>query len=162
MLKRNLQSKITHLLNQFPAVVILGARQVGKTTLAKQIAPNWRYLDLEKPDDYDLISRDPVFFFQQFPQHVIIDEAQEYPGLFSVLRGVIDHHRDLKSRFILTGSSSPDILTGISESLAGRIAVIELGTLKANEIYKQPLSELYQLFTDKLHMALKRQGLSYG
>lgn len=62
MLSRNLATKIINLLNQFPAVVILGARQVGKTTLAKQITPNWQYFDLEKPEDYDLISRDTSFF----------------------------------------------------------------------------------------------------
>ncbi len=152
MLKRNLENKITKLLTQFPIVVILGARQVGKTTLAKLIAPHWRYIDLEQPDDYELISRDPVFFFQQFEKNLIIDEAQTFPALFSILRGVIDNHRDLKGRFILTGSSSPNILTSLSESLAGRVAIIELGTLKANEIYQQPLSEFYQLFTDKLHI----------
>ncbi len=150
MLKRNLQAKIERLLTQFPVVVILGARQVGKTTLAKQIAPDWRYFDLENPDNYDFITRDPSFFFQQFPQHLIIDEAQVYPELFSTLRGVIDQNRDQKGRFILTGSSSPDILTGISESLAGRIAIVELGTLKANEIYQKPLSEFYDIFKDKL------------
>lgn len=150
MLKRNLYPKIKLLLKQFPVVVILGARQVGKTTLAKQLAPDWRYFDLENPDHYELISRDPVYFFQQFPEHLIIDEAQEFPLLFSVLRGVIDNQRDLKGRFILTGSSSPDILTGISESLAGRVAIVELGTLKANEIYQKPLSDFYQIFTDTL------------
>lgn len=150
MLTRNIHSKVTHLLQQFPVVAILGARQVGKTTLAKQVAPGWRYLDLENPDDYALVSRDPSFFFQQFPQHIIIDEAQRLPELFAVLRGVIDEKREVKGRFILTGSSSPDILTAISESLAGRIATVKLGTLKANEIYQQPLSPFYQLFTDKL------------
>jgi hypothetical protein len=150
MLTRNIHSKVTHLLQQFPVVAILGARQVGKTTLAKQVAPGWRYLDLENPDDYALVSRDPSFFFQQFPHHIIIDEAQRLPELFAVLRGVIDEKRELKGRFILTGSSSPDILTAISESLAGRIATVRLGTLKANEIYQRPLSPFYQLFTDKL------------
>lgn len=150
MLKRNLESKITSLLKQFPAVALLGARQVGKTTLAKQLCPDWRYLDLENPDDAELIKRDPAFFFQQFPNHLIIDESQEYPELFSLLRGVIDNQRELKGRFILTGSSSPDILSAISESLAGRIAIVELGTLKANEIYQQPLSEFYQIFLEKL------------
>jgi predicted AAA+ superfamily ATPase len=152
MLKRNLQAKITNLLNQFPAVVILGARQVGKTTLAKQVAPDWRYLDMEQPDDFESIYRDPAFFFQQFSNHLIIDEAQEYPELFAILRGVIDKDRDKKGRFILTGSSSPDILSSVAESLAGRVAIVELGTLKANEIYQQPLSEFYQIFTDKLNI----------
>jgi predicted AAA+ superfamily ATPase len=150
MLKRNLEPKILRLLEQFPAVIILGARQVGKTTLAKQVAPHWKYVDLENPEDYIFISQDPSFFFQQFPHHIIIDEAQRFPELFSALRGVIDKNRHEKGRFILTGSSSPDILTAVSESLAGRIATVELGTLKTNEIYQQPLSPFYELFMDKL------------
>lgn len=150
MLTRNLQNKLDKLLQQFPIVAILGARQVGKTTLARQIAPHWHYMDLENPEEAEFIKRDPSFFFQQFSQDVIIDEAQTIPELFPVLRGVIDQKRSLKGRFILTGSSSPDLLENISESLAGRIATVELGTLKANEVYQQPLSEFYQLFSEKL------------
>lgn len=151
MLERNLRPKLERLLEQFPVVAIVGARQVGKTTLAKQLGADWRYIDLENPDDLELIKHDPGFFFQQFPERLIIDEAQVFPELFSILRGVIDQRRMTKGRFILTGSSSADLLHNISESLAGRIAVVELGTLKANEIYQKPLSEFYQLFHQKIH-----------
>ncbi|HVV68530.1 MAG TPA: ATP-binding protein [Gammaproteobacteria bacterium] len=151
MIYRNLFNKANQLLEQFPVIVLLGARQVGKTTLARQIRPNWRYLDLENPNDFELLTRDPVFFFKQFPENIIIDEAQEFPGLFAVLRGVIDQNRQTKGRFILTGSSSLELLTGISESLAGRIAILKLGTLKANELYQQPLSDFYKLFSQKLN-----------
>jgi uncharacterized protein len=149
-IKRNLFEKTANLLQQFPAVAILGARQVGKTMLAKSLGKNWQYFDLEKPSDFDRIHFDPEFFFQQHPQQIILDEAQEYPELFSVLRGVIDEQREKKGRFILTGSSSPEILRHISESLAGRLAIVELGTLKANEYYKQPLSSFYHLFLENL------------
>ncbi|MDO8953476.1 MAG: AAA family ATPase [Gammaproteobacteria bacterium] len=138
------------MLNHFPVVAILGARQCGKTTLSKQVSPDWHYIDLENPNDYDRIKYDPVFFFSQYPKNVIIDEAQLYPELFQVLRGVIDQDRQKKGRFILTGSSSPDLLTQISESLAGRIALVELGTLKVNEYAQQPLSKFYQLFDQPL------------
>jgi len=151
MLNRNVAPKVEQLLQQFPIVAIMGARQVGKTTLAKQLAPKWRYIDLQNPDDFELLERDPVLFFKQFPQDIIIDEAQIFSGVFPVLRGVIDQQREQKGRFILTGSSSPELLKNISESLAGRIAIVELGTLKANEIYQQPLSGLYDLFSEKLH-----------
>jgi predicted AAA+ superfamily ATPase len=151
MLKRNIFSKAQELLEQFPVVAVLGARQVGKTTLAKELAPDWRYIDLEYPDDINLIEPDPGFFFKQFPAHIIIDEAQILPELFPVLRSVIDADREQKGRFILTGSSSPDLLTSISETLAGRIAIIELGTFKANELYQQPLSPFYQIFIHKLN-----------
>jgi len=134
----------------FPVLAILGARQVGKTTLAKNLTAGWKYIDLEDPDHFDLISRNPKQFFNQYPQHVIIDEAQSFPELFSVLRGIIDSRRSEKGRFILTGSSSPQLLSHISETLAGRIGILELGTLKANEYYQKPLSPFYHLFMEKL------------
>ena len=84
----------------FPVVVILGARQCGKTTLAKQVVPHWKYIDLENPEDYARVSSDPSFFFKQFPEHIIFDETQAYSPLFNVLRGVIDADRQKKGRFI--------------------------------------------------------------
>lgn len=148
--KRNLEIKAQQLLGMFPVLAILGARQVGKTTLAKGMVDGWKYVDLENPDDFELISRNPTLFFKQYPQHVIIDEAQIYPELFPVLRGVIDLHRSAKGRFIITGSSSPELLSQVSETLAGRIGLVELGTLKANEYYQKPLSRFYDLFATKL------------
>ena len=65
--KRNLQKKLTKLLELFPVVVILGTHQCGKTTLAKTVGTNWKYIDLENPDDFERLSRDPIFFFKQFP-----------------------------------------------------------------------------------------------
>ena len=147
---RNLASKINSLLGMFPAVAIVGARQSGKTTLANMLKPDWLYLDLEKPSDFNRLDYDPEFFFQQNPKHIIFDEAQLSPKLFAILRGAIDSNRQELGRFILTGSSSPDLLTYISETLAGRIATVELGTLKANEIYQQPLSSFYQIFNKPL------------
>lgn len=90
---RAIFEKATFLLENFPALMILGARQVGKTTLAKQLRPEWSYLDLEKPHDFQLISADPEFFFSRHPEHLILDEAQEYGVLFKILRGVIDQNR---------------------------------------------------------------------
>ncbi|MHB1946657.1 MAG: AAA family ATPase [Gammaproteobacteria bacterium] len=66
---------------------MIGTRQVGKTTLAKTIAPHFTYFDLEKPSHYDQITHDPEFFFAQHPEHIILDEAQELPFLFNILRG---------------------------------------------------------------------------
>ena len=129
----------------FPVVAILGARQCGKTTLSKSLRPDWLYIDLENPSDFQRVMNDPEFFLQQNTTHVIIDEAQKVPLLFEILRGVIDQNRTQKGRFILTGSSSPELLKSISESLAGRIATIELGTFKTNELYAKPLSKFYHL-----------------
>ncbi len=145
-MQRNLTQRIESLLEQFPVVAIIGARQVGKTTLAKQLRSNWRYIDLQKPSDQDLILPDPEIFFKNYPDSVILDEAQTHPILFAVLRGIIDENRNVKGRFIITGSSSPELLKHLSESLAGRIAIVELGTLKMNEIAGTPLSDFYQWF----------------
>lgn len=137
------------MLELFPVVVLLGARQSGKTTLAQALRPQWLYLDLEKPSDFNRVDYDPEFFFQQHPQHIIIDEAQRLPSLFETLRSVIDQDRKHVGRFLLTGSSSPALLKNVSESLAGRVAIVELGTMKANEIFAMPLSPIYQLLADR-------------
>jgi len=150
MLSRNSAVKVNALLAVFPAVLILGVRQSGKTTLAKQVRADWKYFDLENNNDIDFISSDPGFFFQEYPGHTIIDEAQEFPGLFKHLRGVIDSDRDQKNRFILTGSSSPELIRHASESLAGRLGVVELGTLKMNELHQKPLPSFYQIFNQAL------------
>lgn len=81
------------------------------------------------------------------------------------MRGAIDEQRDIKGRFIITGSSSVELLQNVSESLAGRIAIIELGTLKANELFHEPLSEFYQLFKQPLHketFKLESQSRSFA
>lgn len=142
---RNISNKINKLLEMFPVVAIIGVRQCGKTTLSKALKPTWTYVDLEKPSDFNRLERDPEFFFQQNPQHVIIDEAQLLPKVFEILRSVIDSDRTSTGRFIVTGSSSPELIKHISESLAGRIATVELGTFKANELHALPLSPLYEI-----------------
>lgn len=145
--KRHLAPKVDQLLAMFPAVAVIGPRQCGKSTLVKQLRPDWKYYDLESPDDYQLITSDPISFFTLNTENVIIDEAQQYPELFRVLRGVIDANRKLKGRFLLTGSSSPEIVKGITESLAGRIATVEMWPFKQTERYDQRLPELYELIT---------------
>ena len=129
----------------FSVVVLLGPRQCGKTTLSRRVCPDWDYFDLENGDDLELISRDYSFFFKEHPAEVIVDEAQVSPNLFKEMRGVIDKNRDLKRRFILTGSSSAELKNNISESLEGRVGIIEMGTLKMNERYENPLPPVYSI-----------------
>jgi predicted AAA+ superfamily ATPase len=152
-IKRNLEEKLDKLLEFFPAVIILGVRQGGKTTLAKRLRPGWKYFDMEKGSDYDLVTEDFDFFFKENPDNLIIDEVQQVPRLFRELRGVIDKDRMKKGRFILTGSSSFQLLKNVSESLAGRVGIVELGTLKLNEFYRKPLSSFYEIFDSPLSPA---------
>ena len=122
MRERALFDRATKALRSYPAVVILGSRQVGKTTLAKQLAGSgkkpWVYLDLESPRDMVRLSDPESYLEDQRGKLVVIDEVQRMPELFAVLRSVID--RDRKAgRFLLLGSSSPDVVQRSSGSLAG-------------------------------------------
>lgn len=139
MIKRFLQDEISSLLKQFPAVAILGPRQVGKTTLAKQIvAANKKdcvYLDMEKAADRNKLYDAHTYLENQQRRCVIIDEVQLMPQLFSDLRPVIDEYRK-PGRFILLGSASPTLVKGVSESLAGRISYTELAPVGLLEMPK--------------------------
>ena len=146
--KRLLEQKIDWLLEMFPVVAVIGPRQCGKSTLMRTMRPEWKYYDLERPDDFQLISSDPLGFFGRQKDKTIIDEAQQFPELFKVLRGIIDKDRQATGRFLLTGSSSPKIVKELSESLAGRIATVELWPFKAVEFYDKPLPAIYEILTE--------------
>lgn len=148
--RREIEKKVNELLGFFPVVIILGVRQCGKTTLARRLRPKWRYFDLERAKDFDFITRDFDFFLKEHPHSIVIDEAQRFPELFQELRSVIDRDRRRKNRFLLTGSSSLELIKKVSESLAGRVGLVELGTFKVNETYGQDLPEFYKIFSEKL------------
>ncbi|RMG93012.1 MAG: ATPase, partial [Zetaproteobacteria bacterium] len=150
MLTRWMTSRLRESLAQAPAVALLGARQVGKTTLAKAVAREFDsvYLDLESPADLLKLSDAVAFLSAQRDKLVILDEIQRAPDLFMVLRGLIDRNRERGRRtgqFLLLGSASMDLLRQSSESLAGRIRYLELGGLNALEIgnYEQALGRLW-------------------
>lgn len=149
-IKRNLQHKMNELLSYFPCLVIQGPRQCGKTVLSKMLRPEWQYFDLENPQTFDQIHDDLNFFFKQNNTDIIIDEAQLSPELFQALRGIIDEKRELNNRFILTGSSSPELLSKTTETLAGRVAMVELSTFKVNELQQKPLAAFYSIFNKEL------------
>ena len=106
----------------FPAVAILGPRQVGKTTLARTTFADRPYLDLEAPPTRDAFLADPLFQLEAHASSgVILDEAQAVPAIFPALRGLIDGDRSARGKYILLGSAEPALVRSISESLAGRI-----------------------------------------
>lgn len=149
-LNRNQLCNINRLLDSFPVVLILGVRQSGKSTLAKMARPDWKYFDLENSKDSAYITRDVDFFLKENASKIIIDEAQEYPELFKNIRGAVDQSPELMNRFILTGSSSPELIEMASDSLAGRVGIIELGTFKVNEFLKKSLPSFYGIFEQKI------------
>ena len=121
----------------FPAVGIVGARQVGKTTLVKALDMETVYLDLEDERDRAKLAADPHFFLKTYQdQCVVLDEVQQMPEIFRLLRGIIDEYR-WPGRFILLGSASPELLRQSSESLAGRIAYLELSPFSLSEIARE-------------------------
>ncbi len=133
---RLLSDTILNRLNLFPAVAILGARQVGKTTLAKSLQKHFKrdsiYLDMELESDLNRLEHAELFFEQNQDRCIILDEVQRKPDLFPILRGVIDKNRK-PGRFVLLGSANPHILKLSSETLAGRIAYLELTGLNVLE-----------------------------
>ncbi|MEZ4776413.1 MAG: ATP-binding protein [Bacteroidia bacterium] len=135
-LSRIAEQEILDLCAYFPAVAIVGPRQVGKTSLALHLADHLDrpalYIDLELPQDLALLQEPTLFLEQHRDKTLIIDEVQRVPHLFPVLRGLIDRHRQ-PGRFILLGSASPDLIRDASESLAGRIAYYELKPLTLAE-----------------------------
>jgi len=133
MFKRLLSSEILDAARAFYALAVVGPRQSGKTTLLKSLFPHYRYVNLEEPDTLARIQLDPRGFFDNATERWIIDEAQEYPELFSYLLGIIDTHK-IKGQFILSGSKNFVLLEKISQSLAGRIAILELLPLTYSEL----------------------------
>ncbi len=143
MVKRQIQPKVLQLLGQFPAVAILGPRQVGKTTLAmalsQELGEEALYLDLELPSDRAKLAEPELYLKQHENRLVILDEIHRLPSIFETLRSLVDQRRrgGRRSRhFLLLGSASMDLLQQSAESLAGRIAYQELAPFSATEVSK--------------------------
>ncbi|MES2659743.1 MAG: ATP-binding protein [Verrucomicrobiota bacterium] len=139
MFARFLQSEAQEFLSQFPAVALLGPRQVGKTTLAREIgdAQGALYLDLEHPADLAKLADPADYLARHQDKLVILDEIHRLPEVFPVLRSLIDEGRRAgrkSGRFLLLGSASMDLLRQSSESLAGRLATLELSGLTVTEV----------------------------
>ena len=141
MIHREVYGTVYNRLVHFDSVILLGPRQVGKTTLAHQIASNWqsgaKYLDLEDLEDRQLLDDPKAYLSRQADKLVVLDEIHRKPELFEVLRGIIDQRRRDRNhtgKFLLLGSASLDLMRQSSESLAGRISYAELSPFSINEV----------------------------
>lgn len=134
--------RVRELASRFPAVAILGPRQSGKTTLARK-GLGYTYFDLEKPSDHRLFAHDPEWALRNFGPPLVLDEVQRLPEVFSVLRSRIDEDRHRMGQFYLLGSVNPALIHDVSESLAGRVGMVELTPFLAAEVTEVPTRTLW-------------------
>ncbi len=144
MFKRTLSGKLSALAKKFPVVSIMGPRQSGKTTLSKKVFEDHDYVSLEEPDEREFALADPKGFLRRFSGGVILDEVQRAPDLLSYIQGIVDRE-NIPGRFILTGSQQFHVMEKVSQTLAGRTAIVYLLPLSLNELLGQPTSDPYEI-----------------
>ena len=133
MIPRQATPRILRLLQGFPVVTVTGPRQSGKTTLVRSLLPARPYVSLESPTQREFARQRPAEFLRQFPRGAVLDEAQNAPELFSELQGVVDASGQM-GLFVLTGSQNLSLLSRVTQSLAGRTALVELLPLSIAEL----------------------------
>ena len=131
--QRHLQTVLTKLLNQFPTVLITGARQVGKSTLIQKTVPQYEYITFDDPLQLEQAKEEPHLFLLNHAQSVILDEVQYAPEIFPLLKLQIDQKKQ-NGLYLLSGSQAFELMKNVSESLAGRIAILKLQGLSLREI----------------------------
>lgn len=132
--QREIAPAVSRLAAHFPAVVVTGARQAGKTTLLTRLFPDYRYVSLDLPQQAQLAEEDPRSFLERHPPPLLVDEVQYAPRLFRYLKVEIDRNRDANGQFILTGSQKFSLMKEVADSLAGRCGVLELEGLSIEEL----------------------------
>lgn len=150
MIHRELSSLMREMAHQYPAVTLFGPRQSGKTTVVRDVFKNYKYVNLEDRELRNLAATDPRAFFEINPPPVILDEIQHVPELASTVQILVDQHRHDMGQFILTGSHQPLLAETVSQSLAGRTAILEL--------YPPAIPELGELARNAATDALMHRG----
>lgn len=133
MIERDIAKEFLLLTREYPVVTVLGPRQAGKTTLAKATLPDYAYSNLEVPETRQFAQNDPKAFLAQFKAPVVIDEIQRVPELLSYIQALVDEE-GLNGRFVLTGSHQLKLREAVSQSLAGRTAILNLLPLSIHEL----------------------------
>jgi len=149
IINRNISTIVLALKDQYPILSITGPRQSGKTTFLREFFKDYRYISLENKDEREFATKDPNGFLKKYDKKVIFDEAQNVPELFSYLQTKVDESREM-GKFILSGSQNFLLLQNITQSLAGRVAIIKLLPFDFNE-----LQEAKMLNENWMEMAVK-------
>lgn len=159
MIERDLKEELVRSAGEYPVVTILGPRQSGKTTLARQTFPDKPYFSLEDPDTRIPAEADPRSFLGKMPDGGILDEAQRFPDILSYLQGVVDRD-ERPGRFIITGSHQPRLHEAITQSLAGRTAVLTLWPLSIRELRRHGIErDPFDLIVSGFYPRLHKGGL---
>jgi predicted AAA+ superfamily ATPase len=125
MIKRTIVKAIVEATQYYPVIAVTGPRQSGKTTLLKSLFQDYRYVSLENPDTRAFAEEDPNGFLKQYNERVIFDEVQRVPALFSYIQTLVDESKQM-GQFVLSGSQNFNLMQGITQSLAGRVALFKL------------------------------------
>ncbi|MDO8345803.1 MAG: ATP-binding protein [Cellvibrio sp.] len=167
MIKRHIEPEFLQLLGEYPIVTILGPRQAGKTTLARQLLPDYAYVNLEHPETRNFALDDPKAFLAQYPGKVIFDEIQRLPELLSYLQVAVDNQRE-NGRYVLTGSHQLALREAIAQSLAGRTAILHLLPFSIAELVDNDLGfvkaedYIYQGFLPRIYDQQQRPSTAYA
>ena len=140
MIKRKIADVLLDEIKKYPVVTLLGPRQSGKTTLVKNILPDYTYVNLEDPELRLMAKDDPKGFLKQSPPRLIIDEIQRVPELLSYVQIIVDNAQKEKGMFVLTGSQQLNLKANITQSLAGRTSILKLLPLSISELQQAGIS----------------------
>lgn len=159
-IKRDMEAVVLKLSKQYPAILVTGPRQVGKTTMLQNLMKGTErnYVTLDNLEDRKLAKEDPEMFFQKYKTPILIDEIQYAPNLFTYIKIQIDKNKKA-GEFWLTGLQIFRLMKGVTESLAGRMAILNLNSLSQNEIYNQYENKPFELDFEKLNEKAKKVRL---
>lgn len=132
---REIENEVIKMVSGLPVITITGPRQSGKTTMIKHLFPNKKYMSLENPDNYEIAKTDPLSFLNKYLDGLILDEVQRVPELLSYIQGIVDEHNK-PGMFILSGSQQFNLMSGVTQSLAGRTAIFKLFPFSIGELNK--------------------------
>ena len=144
MIERQMSNQILEAVNQYPVIAVTGPRQSGKTTLCRELFPDYAYSNLENPETRQFAIEDPNGFLAQFSKPVILDEIQRVPKLFSFIMPLVDEHKKM-GEFVLSGSQNFHLQEAISQSLAGRCATLKLLPFSFRELNQKPNHDIFVL-----------------